>query len=71
MKTYAIQKIIFNTEKMYEDLSKLISLWEEENIEISFDSEKPKRLKKTEKNIKKKLTEIEKNYQKMKENISF
>jgi DUF4097 and DUF4098 domain-containing protein YvlB len=71
MKTYAIQKIIFNTEKMYEDLSKLISLWEEENIEISFDSEKSKRLKKTEKNIKEKLTEIEKNYQKMKENISF
>ena len=35
MKTYIVQKNIFNTEKILEDLSGLVSLWEEENMEIS------------------------------------
>jgi len=71
MKTYIVQKNIFNTEKILEDLSGLVSLWEEENMEISSDDEKSKHLKDVEKNIKQKLTEFEKYYQKIKENISF
>ena len=42
MKTYIVQKNIFNTEKILEDLSSLVSLWEEENMEISSDDEKSK-----------------------------
>jgi hypothetical protein len=71
MKTYIVQKNIFNTEKILEDLSSLVSLWEEENMEISSDDEKSKHLKDVEKNIKQKFTEFEKYYQKIKENISF
>ncbi len=71
MKTYIVQKNIFNTEKILEDLSGLVSLWEEENMEISSDDEKSKHLIHLEKNIKEKLNEFEKNYQKIKENISF
>tara|TARA_E500000178_G_scaffold214798_1_gene212151 strand:+ start:587 stop:802 length:216 start_codon:yes stop_codon:yes gene_type:complete len=71
MKTYIVQKNIFNTEKILEDLSGLLSLWEEENMEISSDDEKSKHLKDVEKNIRQKLTEFEKYYQKIKENISF
>ena len=52
MKTYIVQKNIFNTEKILEDLSGLVSLWEEENMEISSDDEKSKHLKDVEKNIK-------------------
>ena len=40
-------------------------------MEISSDDEKSKHLKDVEKNIKQKLTEFEKYYQKIKENISF
>tara|TARA_Y100000813_G_C24063411_1_gene305116 strand:- start:179 stop:394 length:216 start_codon:yes stop_codon:yes gene_type:complete len=71
MKTYIVQKNIFNTERILEDLSGLVSLWEEENMEISSDDEKSKHLKDVEKNIRQKLTEFEKYYQKIKENISF
>lgn len=71
MKTSIVQKNIFNTEKTLEDLSELVSLWEEENIENSFDDEKSKQLKDIEKNIKQKLSEFEKYYQKIRQNISF
>lgn len=71
MKTYIVQKNIFNSEKVLEDLTILVSLWEEENMEISSDNEKSKHLKDVEKNIKQKFTEFEKYYQKIKENISF
>ena len=71
MKTYIVQKNIFNTEKILEDLSDLVSLWEEEIMEIRSDDEKSKHLIHLEKIIKEKLSEFEKNYQKIKENISF
>lgn len=71
MKTYIVQKSIFNSEKILEDLSSLLSVWEEENMEISSEDKKSKHLEHIEKIIKQKFSEFEKNYQKIKENISF
>lgn len=71
MKTWTVQKNIFNTEKTLKDLSELVSLWEEENLENSLENEKSKHLKDVEKNIKQKFTEFEKYYKNIKENISF
>lgn len=71
MKTSIVQQNIFWSEKTLKNLSELVSLWEEENIEKSLGNEKSKHLKNVEKNIKQKLSEFDKYYQKIRQNISF